>query len=91
MFDPEILPTLAAQVATEFRKNVDAALMKWLCVETFQEAIEVIEDLRCRGFEVKIEKEPETYKIIGHPNDFRWSAEWSLRFKIESMKEKSNG
>lgn len=90
MYDAYIIENISDTFRREFVKKQEAALLKWLGVETMDQAIEKIEDLRCQGLTVEIGSDPSKYYVTGGGPDFKYHAEWTIRFKIVSIKETAN-
>lgn len=87
MFTTDTLENLGQAALTEIKEKQEAALKKWLGVETVEEAIEKIEDLRCQGLKVEISATPLEWVSVGDHKDFKYSAKQTLRFKIVSLKD----
>lgn len=88
MFELDSTVNISQAMAKEFVEKQEAALKKWLRVESVEEAIERIEDLRCQGKQVEITADPLVWKSVGDPLDFKYSATQTVRFKIINLKEK---
>lgn len=81
------LAKISCDIQKEFIEKNEAALMKWLGVDSVEAAMERIEDLRCNGLMVEIITDPPVWKSVGDSRDFKYISEWTTRFKVVSIKE----
>lgn len=85
------LNSISEKTTKSINENFEKAALRWLGVDTIEEAIEKVEDLRCKGFAVEVTHEPVRYRFFGPKNDIRITAEQTIRFKVKSLrKDNSN-
>lgn len=87
MYDTWVIENIGENLRRDFVKKQEAALMKWLGVDSLQGAVEVIEDLRCRGLKAVIESTEPAYSVEGDGKHYKYTGSWTVEFKIVPLVE----
>lgn len=84
--DQDLL-VISQSLSKDITAKTEQALLVWLGVKTVEDAIEKIEDLRCQGFGIEVLREDPSYRVSGPKTNIKYSATWTVRFKVISLRE----